>query len=404
MSAASWRQTISLLGIRPAVHPAKSLVKLCVSLRVPCRCVHIAQSQTTSVPLSMDVSDLVRSVPQINGDGPFPRAPKFEVIGSPSSLLSVALPASATLYTRRGTLVGVNGNLENVTSTLSILNPSIRAFTGIPFLYQKITSTTPLTALITSRSSMITTFAVVTLDGRIDWTIAQRNALLAWTGSTLTLKPKLVPRFSLTRWGNTVLSGRGELALVGKGQIYQISLQEGEEFVCHPSNILAYTSAEHGAKPAPYRLRHSRLRIQIPSWARSDSLSKAVQNFRQTSFAQFVTKYYFKVKTFIRNSIWGDDLFVKFSGPSTILIQSRSTKLSDIIPASEMREIAEIEPSLFSPKLISPDSENSAVSEEAKLEPKSMGQASVGGHLKVAVVENGKVTFKSVDSFKDFIK
>ena len=39
---------------------------------------------------------------------------KFEVLGAPYSLLSVALPASSVLYSRRGTLVGVNGRAENV--------------------------------------------------------------------------------------------------------------------------------------------------------------------------------------------------------------------------------------------------------------------------------------------------
>lgn len=44
---------------------------------------------------------------------------RFEVIGSaPYSLLSVSLSASQNLYTRRGTLVGVGGNAENVSRRL----------------------------------------------------------------------------------------------------------------------------------------------------------------------------------------------------------------------------------------------------------------------------------------------
>lgn len=39
---------------------------------------------------------------------------KFEVIGSPFSLLSVSLSASQNLYTRKGSLVGVGGKVENV--------------------------------------------------------------------------------------------------------------------------------------------------------------------------------------------------------------------------------------------------------------------------------------------------
>ena len=42
---------------------------------------------------------------------------KFEVIGSPFSLLSVSLTASQNLYTRKGSLVGVGGKAENVHET-----------------------------------------------------------------------------------------------------------------------------------------------------------------------------------------------------------------------------------------------------------------------------------------------
>jgi len=40
--------------------------------------------------------------------------PKFEVVGNVCSLLNVSMPASWPLYTRRGTLVSVRGNIENV--------------------------------------------------------------------------------------------------------------------------------------------------------------------------------------------------------------------------------------------------------------------------------------------------
>lgn len=73
-------------------------------------------------------------------------------------------------------------------STLSLLEPFRRVILGIPFLYQRISSSTPLTALI-STMSPITSFTVVHLDGRIDWILAQRQALLAWTGHSLAIKP-----------------------------------------------------------------------------------------------------------------------------------------------------------------------------------------------------------------------
>lgn len=39
---------------------------------------------------------------------------RFEVLGSPFSLLSASISPSQNLYTRKGTLVGFNGKAENV--------------------------------------------------------------------------------------------------------------------------------------------------------------------------------------------------------------------------------------------------------------------------------------------------
>jgi uncharacterized protein (AIM24 family) len=155
----------------------------------------------------------------------------FEVIGTPFSLLSVSLSASQTLFTRRGTLIGLNGKSEN---TLSFLEPFKRAPVGIPFLYQKISSTTPVTALVATKSP-ISSIVTVNLDGRQDWIISQRQALLAWTGHTLSLKPQYNVKLGLAHWGNTYITGRGLLALVGSGQIYQVQLKAGESYVAHPA-------------------------------------------------------------------------------------------------------------------------------------------------------------------------
>lgn len=115
---------------------------------------------------------------------------RFEVLGSSFSLLSASIAASQNLFTRKGTLVGFNGNAENAVSTLSLLGPFRRAVFGIPFVYQRISSTTPYTALISTKSK-VTSMVVVHLDGRLDWMVAQRNALLAWTGHNLTLSPRV---------------------------------------------------------------------------------------------------------------------------------------------------------------------------------------------------------------------
>ena len=54
----------------------------------------------------------------------------------------------------------------------------------------EISSASPVSALIATKSP-ITSFAVVHLNGTIDWMIAQRQALLAWTGHTLSINPTI---------------------------------------------------------------------------------------------------------------------------------------------------------------------------------------------------------------------
>jgi len=47
-----------------------------------------------------------------------------------------------------------------------------------------------MTAVIGTNTAS-SSFTTVHLDGRKDWIIAQRNALLSWTGDGLIVRPKL---------------------------------------------------------------------------------------------------------------------------------------------------------------------------------------------------------------------
>ncbi|KAI6790556.1 hypothetical protein KC367_g8426 [Hortaea werneckii] len=221
---------------------------------------------------------------------------RFEVLGTHSSLLSASLSASQNLYTRKGTLVGFNGIPENALSTLSLLEPFRRGPLAIPFLYQRLTSTTPYTALLAPKSPN-TSLVVVHLDGRVDWILAQRNALQSWTGPSLSLRPQLNTALSPAHWGQTHTTGRGLLALTGRGLIHQISLKQGEEYIVHPSHVVAYTAGP--SPPRPYRFKATSFRLQIPA------------------------------------------LFLHFTGPTQILLQSRGNSLRDSLSNRDVNEIAD---------------------------------------------------------------
>ncbi|KAK4498128.1 hypothetical protein PRZ48_010784 [Zasmidium cellare] len=304
---------------------------------------------------------------------------RFEVLGSPFSLLSASISASQNLYTRKGTLVGFNGKAENAVSTLSLLEPFRRALLGIPFVYQRISSTTPYTALIATKSP-ITSLVVVHLDGRLDWMIARRNALLAWTGHTLSLKPRWNQKMSLAHWGSTTVTGRGLLALSGKGLIHQITLKTGDEYVVHPSNVIAYSIMQHA--PQPYRFRSNNLRLQIPNPLTWLPDTRFWRTMRESTAWRLIRDASFTVRTLARRTICGDRLFLHFHGPATILVQSRATSISEVLTNQDVNEVADSPagavPSILHAKAAAEDRAAIAASTPTSKQPEtSMSYATV---------------------------
>ncbi|EPE10869.1 mitochondrial protein [Ophiostoma piceae UAMH 11346] len=309
---------------------------------------------------------------------------KFEVLGSPYSLLSVSLSASQNLYTRRGTLVSVAGKVENATSTLSLLAPVRRALFGIPFLYQRITSTTPLTLLIATKAANTTLFTL-RLDGTTDWVVSQRNALLAWTGHTLSVSPQHSSTgtsslgLGIANWGSSFVTGRGLVALSAPGYIYPVTVAAGEELVVHPSHVVAY--AVNKSAPQPFRFRSAgmgkgtvatavekvasavsstasstaqittkavrNLSLQTPAASAvsttSSKISEYVETVRESAAYKYAARALFEARTVLRRTIWGDRLFVHVRGPTTLLMSSRGVRVSDVLTRENVNEIADTE-------------------------------------------------------------
>ncbi|KAJ8126451.1 hypothetical protein O1611_g7187 [Lasiodiplodia mahajangana] len=333
-----------------------------------CRAIQISAAPTTDAPSARDPFASPLDASRDVADA------RFEVLGTSYSLLSVTLSASQRLYTRRGTLVAVSGKAQNAQSTLSVLSPLTRAVTGVPFLYQRITSTSPLTALISAKSPT-TTFSVLHLDGTIDWMVSQRKALLAWTGYTL--------------------ADRGLAALSAPGHIYQLTLGDGEEFVAHPSNVVAYTITKN--PPLPFRFKSSSIRFQVPSVTTWLETTKFFQNMRQTETYKFLAQLFFRMRTIARRTIWGDRLFLQFRGPMTILMSSRGSRVSDVLTNVQVDEIADAPPGAV-PAAIELARNPKPIEEPAKTQeaPVKISVASVG--------QDGKVKFEDAKSLKEFEK
>lgn len=135
------------------------------------------------------------------------------------------------------------------------------------------------------------------------------------------------------------MTGRGLAALSAPGQIYQLELKEGEEFVAHPGSVVAYAVTRN--PPQPFRFKSSSLRIQVPSLARLVPDAEWMKTVRNSEAYKFFARTLYKIRTATRRTIWGDRLFLQFHGPTTILMSSRGARASDVLSSKQINEIAD---------------------------------------------------------------
>jgi uncharacterized protein (AIM24 family) len=275
----------------------------------------------------------------------------------------------------------------------------------VPFVYQRISATSPITALISTKSPT-TTFTVLHLGGTTDWMVSQRNALLAWTGHTLSLSSRLQRSLSVAYWGSTHLTGRGVAALSAPGQIYQLTLGEGEEFVAHPGSVVAYSISRN--PPLPFRFKSSSLRLQVPmpsmltSWIPE---SDFVKTMRKTDTYKYIVRTLHALRTMTRRTIWGDRLFLQFKGPTTVFMSSRGVRVADVLTNKQVNEIADA-PAGAIPAAVELATGSDAEADKKKAEaavPETTEQPPSALHV-ASVRRDGKVTFEDAKDLKEFIR
>ena len=91
-------------------------------------------------------------------------------------------------------------------------------------------------------------------------------------------------------------------------------------------------------------------------------------------------------------------LFLQFQGPTTLLLQTRASRLSDVLTTREVNEIANVQDGLLPPRLkISPSA--SAEEPEISLETPAT-KADKPANISIAMVgRDGKVRFKETEDF-----
>ncbi|KAL9054002.1 MAG: hypothetical protein Q9162_004408 [Coniocarpon cinnabarinum] len=265
----------------------------------------------------------------------------FTTLGANSNLLSISLSASQPLHTRRGTLLSFSGPAHHTTSSLSPLQPFRRGALGLPFLFQRLTATSPINLLLSSPSSG--SFLVLSLDGRIDWRIFRPQSLVAWSGSRSSLS--ISSHFStstpgVANWIQQTVTGRGLVALTARGGAFEVRLKEGEEYLAHPSHVVAYSISSNA--PSPYRLSHTRLRLAIPSLGEYLPETQFIKAVRESRTFLFLGRVLFRLRQWLRVAMWGERVFLRLRGPGTVVVQGRpGGVVSGVRDSMDEREVRE---------------------------------------------------------------
>lgn len=150
---------------------------------------------------------------------------------------------------------------------------------------------------------------------------------------------------TVTHLASTDITGRGLVALEGKGNIFSVDLAKDESYVVHPSNVVAYSTPEATPPVQPFRFKSSRLSVpSVYPFASFFPSSAYITTLKTSKAYQAVAESLYRIRTFFRRTFFGDTLFLRFSGPTTLLIQSRGGRLRDVLNDAEVNEIADTPP------------------------------------------------------------
>ena len=162
---------------------------------------------------------------------------------------------------------------------------------------------------------------------------------------------------------------------------------------------MAYTITQH--PPLPYRLRASSLRLQIPNLSMGGMMdSKFLRNMRETVTWRALRSLIFTFRTWSRRTIWGDRLFLRFHGPTTILLQSRASRITDVLSTRDVNEIADLEPGAISPMITL--TRKGEATEEVEVSHGTTRETDQPTKMSLASKDpSGKIVFREAKNFKD---
>jgi len=118
---------------------------------------------------------------------------------------------------------------------------------------------------------------------------------------------------------------------------------------------------------------------------------------KQTVTYKQISKWIWNIRMWTRRTLWGDREFLQFEGPVTILIQSRTNRITDAFTRSNVEDVAIRETGTFAEiegKLNNLNVINSEVNDKPRIQW-------TPATTKIATVVNGKVELADSD-FSEF--
>jgi len=313
--------------------------------------------------IANDISTQLNNVPKSTGSGPFIEYPKFEPLGNPASLINVTLPASSILNLRSNSILAANGDLNNINSKLSIL----KLLTTKPLIYNKISSTSPLSLILSNKGSN-KFFINLELSEGETWTLFNTKNLIGWYGPDLTINNNKIG--VLLQSGNN----KSNVILNGENQLFTLNLESNETIYLNPKSILAIN--QQSSIDTFHKLHYNSSilsNLTIPSFKFIDSLkisfnsiyrkisqlintqsknsdNKVIESPPSSSSSSSSSKSFEipqSLKSFNTwistklNNIWlNDKIFYEVKGPATIIVQnSTKTSTSKIFTNEQLTEM-----------------------------------------------------------------
>lgn len=274
-----------------------------------------------------DISEEISNdnLPIVTGNGPFIELPSFKPLGNPSDLLNITMPQSSKLNIRNGTILGINGDLKNLSSVPQILHKTE---------YQELTSNSSVSLLINGGMNNYSIIEVNNIDDK--WTILNDENIIAWTGFNLQLNPIEV----LEKRNSFQSDGKGIIVVNGEEQLFEITLGSNEQMLINPNSLIAYNSTiDYATLKNPWTQPFQFVRnLQLP----------AILHPHINSFKSFLSKRYLRLvtslgihhqintfthhwntlKMFVRfniiNKLYNKPIYFKITGPGRLLLDNNN--------------------------------------------------------------------------------